>query len=225
MDDKTVEGTLLPPEMNPANSVALVRQERVLPQDLSAEDAEQLIVTGDLSKLSAEGRLVYYHKRCRDLGLNPLAQPFMYMKVPHPDIPNTKKLVLYAGKVCGEMLRDIHNISIEVIEEREAPGMFEVKVLGKKGDRSEVELGGVETAGKTGQMLANQRMKAYTKAKRRVTLALCAVGMSDETEVDTIRGAQRVSFEDAGHTEETQKRLGLTPEQQAAIAKSLGNKV
>ena len=39
--------------------------------------------------------------------------------------------------------------------------------------------------------MANARMKALTKAKRRLTLSLCGLGMLDETEVVSIPGAQQ----------------------------------
>jgi hypothetical protein len=41
----------------------------------------------------------------------------------------------------------------------------------------------------TGDALANAIMKAETKAKRRVTLSICGLGMTDESEIDSIPGA------------------------------------
>ena len=46
--------------------------------------------------------------------------------------------------------------------------------------------------GLKGDALANGLMKAETKAKRRVTLSLCGLGMLDDSEVETIPNAQRV---------------------------------
>jgi hypothetical protein len=45
----------------------------------------------------------------------------------------------------------------------------------------------------SGEALANAIMKAETKAKRRVTLSLCGLGMTDESELDGIPNAQVVS--------------------------------
>src|SRR5690606_25662498 len=38
-----------------------------------------------------------------------------------------------------------------------------------------------------GEALANLRMKAVTKAKRRVTLSICGLGILDESELDTLQ--------------------------------------
>ena len=52
----------------------------------------------------------------------------------------------------------------------------------------------VPIEGLRGEALSNAMMKATTKAKRRVTLSLCGLGMLDETEVESIphcaRGAR-----------------------------------
>ncbi len=47
----------------------------------------------------------------------------------------------------------------------------------------------------SGEAGANLMMKAVTKAKRRVTLSICGLGMLDETEVVTIPGAEIVDVE------------------------------
>lgn len=187
-------------------TVALKQEVGKLPTELSPADAEALLVYGDLEKLSAEGRLIYYAKRCRDLNINPAARPFDYLRVKHPEIPGQMRMLLYLNKTGGELLRENNHVSIEVIEEKTENGYFEVKVLGTRPIihngavivyRKEHEIGGVEVAGKSGMNLANARMKAYTKAKRRVSIALCAAGMSDDTEIETIPGATRVPRDEA----------------------------
>jgi hypothetical protein len=49
----------------------------------------------------------------------------------------------------------------------------------------------VNIKGLYGDALANAMMKSSTKAKRRLTLSLCSVGLLDETELETIPGAQK----------------------------------
>jgi hypothetical protein len=44
----------------------------------------------------------------------------------------------------------------------------------------------------------NALMKAVTKAKRRVTLSICGLGMLDETEVETIPSARPVTVQETG---------------------------
>ena len=46
-------------------------------------------------------------------------------------------------------------------------------------------------------MLVNAKLKAITKAKRRVTLSICGLGFLDETEIDTIPSAQPAAIEAA----------------------------
>jgi len=54
-------------------------------------------------------------------------------------------------------------------------------------------------------------MKAETKAKRRVTLAICGLGFLDESEVDSIKGATQVVVNESGEvvsgTKEANPRL------------------
>ncbi len=49
--------------------------------------------------------------------------------------------------------------------------------------------------GLKGEARANAIMKCVTKAKRRVTLSICGLGMLDETEVDSIPTAQKVAVD------------------------------
>ena len=52
--------------------------------------------------------------------------------------------------------------------------------------RTDESLGAVPIGNLKGDMFANALMKAETKAKRRVTLSICGLGMLDETELETI---------------------------------------
>src|SRR4029077_14745995 len=71
-----------------------------------------------------------------------------------------------------------------------------VRAIAKDGQQTD-EIGSVNVKGGAGDSLANAYMKAVTKAKRRAILSLCGLGCSDETEVETIPGAQVVSVEEA----------------------------
>jgi hypothetical protein len=64
--------------------------------------------------------------------------------------------------------------------------------------RQDESTGVVALAGLRGEALANARMKAETKAKRRVTLSLCGLGWLDETEVEDVPGARAPTASD-GH--------------------------
>lgn len=140
---------------------------------------EQVLVAGDLAKLSPEQRLSYYQQLCDSLGLNPLTRPFEYLTL-------SNKLVLYARKDCTDQLRSVHNVSVDQTTVEEIGELFVVTARAKRGDRYDSDIGVVNVAGLRGEALANAMMKAHTKAKRRVTLSICGLGMLDESEVDSI---------------------------------------
>lgn len=150
---------------------------------------EKVLLEGDLSKLTPEERLNYYQKVCESLGLNPLTKPFDYIVL-------DRKLVLYARKDCTEQLRKRHEVSITELTTTKIEDVFVVTAKATDGKgRTDAATGAVSTEftddqGVThkikGVALANAIMKAETKAKRRVTLSLCGLGMFDESELDTV---------------------------------------
>jgi hypothetical protein len=99
---------------------------------------------------------------------------------------------LYAAKDCTEQLRKIHGVSITDISTTSLNDVFIVtaKALDKQG-KTDCSTGAVNIKGLTGDNLANALMKAETKAKRRVTLSICGLGILDETETDTMPGAKK----------------------------------
>jgi hypothetical protein len=145
---------------------------------------EQVVLGGDLSKLSAVERLQYYRAICDSLGLNPLTRPFEYLHL-------NGKLVLYARRDATDQLRRLHQISITIISREQVGDVY--CVIARATDRHgrmDESLGAVPTATLKGEFLANMLMKSETKAKRRVTLSICGLGMLDETEVESIDGAE-----------------------------------
>ena len=152
----------------------------------SAEIMEQVIIKGDLSKLTPQERTTYYMKVCESVGLNPLTRPFEYILL-------NSKLQLYALKACTEQLRGIHDVSVTDLSESHVEGVFIVTAKVKNGDgRTDAAKGAVPIAGLKGEALANAMMKAETKAKRRATLSLCGLGWLDESEIESIPGAKVV---------------------------------
>jgi hypothetical protein len=144
---------------------------------------EQVLVMGDLGRLTTDQRVVYYNKLCESLGLNPLTRPFDYISL-------NGRLQLYAKKDATEQLRKLYGISIKLEKVEIGDGIvaFRAHASDPKG-RSDESIGAVNIATLRGEALANAVMKAETKAKRRVTLSICGLGMLDETEVDSIPGA------------------------------------
>jgi len=142
---------------------------------------QQVLLSGDLSKLTADQRIGYYNRVCESIGLNPLTQPFAYLKL-------SGKEVLYAKKDATEQLRMIHGVSITEVTSQRIEDVFVVTAKAQNAEgRTDASTGAVPVGNLKGEALANALMKAETKAKRRVTLSICGLGMLDETEVETIR--------------------------------------
>ena len=144
-------------------------------------EIESVLAKGDLSKLTEHQRADYYVKLCQSLGLNPLTQPFEYLTL-------NNKLVLYAKRACADQLRKINGISLQVVSQDYADGLFTVHVRAKDRDGREDEDLGVVSMPESlkGDGRANAILKAVTKAKRRVTLSISGLGFLDETEVADI---------------------------------------
>ncbi len=158
---------------------------------------------GNLSGLSPDQKISYYSKVCESLGLNQLTKPFDYL------VLNGKE-VLYATKSCTEQLRNIHKVSLNITSRDKFDEVYVVTAKAKTPDGREDEAtGAVNVANLKGDALANAYMKAETKAKRRVTLSICGLGMLDETEVETIQGAKFVNPE---LTAEPAKKLPPPPQ-------------
>lgn len=147
---------------------------------------EQVIVGGDLARLTPAQRLDYYRRVCDSLGLNPLTKPFDYLHL-------NGRLVLYATRTATDQLRANRGISVEITsrEMLAEAGLYVVtaRAVDRTG-RSDEAVGAVSIAGLKGEPLANALMKAETKAKRRATLSLAGLGWMDETEAGDVPGAR-----------------------------------
>lgn len=176
----------------------------------SAPDAatiETVLVGGDLSKLTPAQRVSYYNAVCDSLGLNPLTKPFDYIVL-------NGKMTLYARRDAADQLRANGRVSVVITSREIVDGVMVVSARATMPDgRTDESIGAVNIQGLKGDALANAMMKAETKAKRRVTLSICGLGMTDETEVETIPGANRVVVTDDGEvidvTGKTMSQTGL----------------
>jgi len=140
---------------------------------------EQVLVSGDLSKLTPPQRVSYYLQVCNSVHLNPYTKPFDYISL-------NGKLVLYAKRDCTDQLRSINKISITKLEREVVNDIYVVTAYAQTSDgRQDSSIGCVSIKNLSGDALANAMMKAETKSKRRVTLSACGLGMMDETEVET----------------------------------------
>lgn len=149
----------------------------------AATSLEKVLVHGDLASLTAQERMSYYNTLCQSVGLNPLSRPFEYLKL-------SGRLTLYARKDATDQLRSVHGISVQLVERSRVDDCYVVLARATNAyGRHDESTGVVAIKGLSGEALANALMKAETKAKRRVTLSICGLGMLDETETETIPGA------------------------------------
>lgn len=149
-------------------------------QNNNSEIIQKLVLQGDLSKMNEMQKVQYYNSFCQSLGLNPLTQPFQL-------ITFQGKQRLYATKDCTEQLRKIHGVSITDVTAQELRGVYVVTAKAQdKTGKTDAATGVVSIENLKGENLANALMKAETKAKRRVTLSICGLGILDESETDSV---------------------------------------
>lgn len=160
-------------------STALAERPTVPPLDPAI--VANVLLTGDLRKLNDQQRMAYCQRVCESLGLNAMTQPFAFIEL-------NGKIKMYALKDATEQLRKIHGVSITEVSSQRIDDVFVVSAKAQdRTGRTDAATGAVTIGNLKGDALANALMKAETKAKRRVTLSICGLGMLDETETETIR--------------------------------------
>ncbi|EHW5913506.1 hypothetical protein K3G75_001038 [Campylobacter coli] len=160
-----------------SNEVVLKEENKL---EINFNPYELALVKGDLSKLSDVERASYVKNLCESLGLNMLTKPFEYIVL-------NGKLTLYANKSATDQLRQIRKVSITKTEVAQVGDIYMVTAYAATPDgRTDCDTGALNIKNLSGDNLANAIMKAITKAKRRVTLSICGLGMLDESELETI---------------------------------------
>jgi hypothetical protein len=141
-----------------------------------------VILSGDLSKLSATDKVQYFNGYCERLGLDPFTQPFQILRL-------NGKEILYLTRAGAQQLNKLHSVSHEIVSRNihESASTYEVIARASLPDGRHTEsIGAVTIANLKGEAYCNALMKAETKAKRRATLDLLGLGLLDETEVASI---------------------------------------
>ena len=155
-----------------------------------------LVINGDLKRLDPGQKVAFYNYRCQQAGLDPAAKPFDLLTL-------NGKEILYANAACTQQLTANRNLSHRVTLRELVDDIYCVFVEVKGADgRSTENMGAVPVAGLKGEAKANAMLKATTKAIRRAVLAHCGLGMLDESEAETIPGAQAKAWEPPANTEE-----------------------
>jgi hypothetical protein len=148
------------------------------PPELDAQTIERVLLQGDLSRLSPKQKIDYYGAVCESVGLNPLTRPFDYL------VLNGKE-ILYARREATEQLRRLYDVSVTITARELTEDIYVVTARATlPSGRTDENIGAVPVGTLKGEARANGMMKAETKAKRRVTLAICGLGILDESERD-----------------------------------------
>lgn len=159
-------------------------------QEQQTSIANQLILQGDLSKLSGNDKVRYYNGYCERMGLDPFTKPFDILRL-------NGKEVLYCTRSGTQQLNKLHKVS-HLITSRDTNAEAGVYIVTSKASlpdgRCTESLGAVNIAGLKGEAYANAIMKAETKAKRRATLDLLGLGVLDESEAESIPNASTVAL-------------------------------
>lgn len=144
----------------------------------------QVVTSGDTSAMNVEQKLQYYQVMCEASGLDPRTVPFQFIKTDGGER-------LYATKGATNQLGLKHKVSCTLTKQEILMGIIVTSVVATTPDgRSTPEIGAVAIDGMQGKQLANAMMTSLTKAKRRAVLSHCGLGVLDETETDTMVGAQ-----------------------------------
>ena len=171
-----------------ARYVALATGKDPAVRELPSPDViAKVLLGGDLAQLTSAQKVSYYKNLCESLGLNPLTKPFEYLRL-------SGREVLYATRNCTDQLRHVHAISVQIVARELLEDCYVVTARASfPNGRHDESIGAVPIAGLKGESRSNAMMKCETKAKRRVTLSLVGLSTLDESEVESIPGAQVVT--------------------------------
>lgn len=185
---------------------------------------------------------------CEHAGISAISRPIQWLFL-------NGKLQPYAAKDCTDQLRRVNEISLSVVGRDYSPdgSVYIVTCQARaKSGRYDESTGAVsllepekirvegrwQDNPRAGQLLrgddrVNAIMKAETKAKRRVTLSLCGLGMLDESEIETIadatlapvaaQPAKQPAQEQIEATKPVQKAPAGKPAKPATIHHSVSN--
>lgn len=154
---------------------------------------ERIATIGNLAELNAAERLWYYKAMCKQVDVDPVLRPFNYIET---TFDGRRTVSLYPNAVLAAQLEGKHKLSIQLVDDRwdKERNLYGVKARATGPDGRFVEAWGwVGVRGKTDDYLANQLMRAETKAFRRSILKWCGLALPDETEMEDVPGARVVS--------------------------------
>lgn len=166
-------------ELSKVDSAALVPSD-----EETIKEAANLMVTGDLSKMTMVQKAQFLYKLAKAEGIPPFPPPYAIGK------DNMGKEKIISTKNRAESLRKRDGISTKTLYKGPLRmgsefnmEYYEVEVEGSTRDgRTATGTGVNYIKGAMGQELANKIMGCETKAQNRVTNSLSGSGLMDETE-------------------------------------------
>ena len=165
-------------------STDLAPKQPTLDQELDRSTLYQVVTTGDTSAMTPDQKLQYYKVMCEGAGLDPRTVPFQFIKTNQGER-------IYATKSATNQLGLRHKVSCEITKQEIMRDVLMISVKAKTpDDRFTDEIGAVTVGELKGDAFANALMKCATKAKRRAVLSHCGLGVMDESEAETMGGAQ-----------------------------------
>lgn len=164
---------------------------------------EKVAVNGNIKQLTGPERVSYYMELCKGIQLNAFTKPFDFLEMRNDD--GSTRIVPYANKNATDQIRRMHKVQMQIISRELHDDVYIVTARATDAfGRSDESIGAVALSGTTkdgktyklqGDRKANKIMHAETKAKRRATLSLIGLGMLDESELHSIRGAKAFSID------------------------------
>ena len=129
-------------------------------KEINNELISNLVLNGDIGKMTDLMKVQYYNQLCHSLNLNPVTRPFQLISF-------QGKSVLYATKDATEQLRKLNVVSVVELSQEIKDGLSISKCkVQDSNNRFDIATGVVVTAGLKAGDLANAIMKSETKAKR-----------------------------------------------------------
>lgn len=155
--------------------------------EVSEDIIAKLVLTGDLGALNEIERFKFYKGLCDHVGLDYRTTPFQLIKL-------QGKVVVYCTRAGAAQLNKLHHVSHTILSRQMVGDQFTVIAKAWLPDGRQTEsMGAVCVNGKRNEDLSNAMMKSETKAKRRATLDLLGLGVTDEEELEGMSGLERVA--------------------------------
>lgn len=164
----------------------------------SAAIVRKVALSGNLKSLSENERWEYYEAFCRHLNLEPTTRPFDVME-------REGKVSLYPNANCAAQLGERMGMSFpEYQTEIIMDCVFVYRVRAVTEDGREAWGTGAVPLGRSPLEIASAIKKAETQAKRRVTLSMGGLGITDSDEMEVI-GTQVINSEPTQPEPKTRK--------------------